>query len=106
MKIGLIAAAAVALSSCRSCDPGLPPGRRPAVDLKADDMVHGKANAPVTIIEYASMTCPHCARLRKDVIPQLTKDYIDTGKVETRVPRVPAGRRGADGVCRRPLFQR
>ena len=36
----------------------------------------------MTIIEYASMTCPHCAAFNKDVIPQLTKEYIDTGKVK------------------------
>jgi protein-disulfide isomerase len=53
-----------------------------AVDIKPTDMVHGSANAPVTIVEYASMTCSHCAAFQKDVVPQLTKDYIDTGKVK------------------------
>src|SRR5512139_2657733 len=81
MKIGFIAAAAVALLVA-GCDQGLPTGGGQAVELKADDMVHGQANAPVTIVEYASMTCPHCAAFNKDVIPQLTKDYIDTGKAK------------------------
>ena len=53
-----------------------------SVELKPTDMVHGKANAPVTMVEYASMTCPHCAAFQKDVIPKLNKDYVETGKVK------------------------
>jgi protein-disulfide isomerase len=45
------------------------------------DMVLGSKDAPVTIIEYASMTCPHCATFTKDVFPRLKSEYIDTGKV-------------------------
>src|SRR6202008_1998594 len=41
----------------------------------------GQAAAPVTIIEYASATCPHCAHFQKDTFPALKRDYIDTGKV-------------------------
>jgi protein-disulfide isomerase len=41
----------------------------------------GPDNAPVTIIEYASMTCPHCANFHKTVLPELKKRYIDNGKV-------------------------
>ena len=52
------------------------------VEIKPTDMVHGSANAPVTIVEYASMTCPHCAQFQKDIIPKLNKDYVDTGKVK------------------------
>jgi protein-disulfide isomerase len=57
-------------------------GGAQATEVKPTDMVHGSPSAPVTIIEYASMTCPHCAAFQKDVIPLLTKDYIDTGKVK------------------------
>jgi protein-disulfide isomerase len=53
-----------------------------SVEVRPTDMVHGKPDAKVTIIEYASMTCPHCAAFQKQVIPLLTKDYIDTGKVK------------------------
>src|SRR5215510_15635080 len=45
------------------------------------DQVLGAENAPVTIIEYASMTCPHCSHFHKTVYPELKKKYIDTGKV-------------------------
>ncbi len=41
----------------------------------------GQASAPVTIIEYASMTCPHCAHFHETTYPELKKRYIDTGKV-------------------------
>lgn len=45
------------------------------------EMSLGKADAPVTIVEYASMTCPHCANFHKTTFPELKKRYIDTGKV-------------------------
>jgi protein-disulfide isomerase len=45
------------------------------------DMSLGKADAPVTIVEYASMTCPHCAHFAETTFPELKKRYIDTGKV-------------------------
>jgi len=45
------------------------------------DEVQGAADAPVTIVEYASMTCPHCSHFHKTVYPELKKKYIDTGKV-------------------------
>src|SRR5215211_4672200 len=41
----------------------------------------GKDDAPVTIVEYASMTCPHCAHFHETTYPELKKRYIDTGKV-------------------------
>lgn len=46
------------------------------------DMVLGNADAPVTMVEYASYTCPHCAHFHADVFKDLKKDYIDTGKVK------------------------
>lgn len=41
----------------------------------------GEEDAPVTIVEYASMTCPHCRDFHETTFPELKKDYIDTGKV-------------------------
>jgi protein-disulfide isomerase len=45
------------------------------------DMALGPADAAVTIIEYASMTCPHCAAFTENVFPRIKSEYIDTGKV-------------------------
>jgi protein-disulfide isomerase len=45
------------------------------------DMAQGDEKAPITIIEYASMTCPHCAAFHATTYPELKKRYIDTGKV-------------------------
>ena len=45
------------------------------------DEAIGAANAPVTIVEYASMTCPHCAHFHQTTYPELKKKYVDTGKV-------------------------
>ena len=53
---------------------------QPAPVDAATDMVIGDAGAPITIIEYASMTCPHCARFHVDTLSALARDYLDTGK--------------------------
>ena len=45
------------------------------------DMALGPANATVTITEYASMTCPHCAAFTEKVFPKIKSEYIDSGKV-------------------------
>jgi protein-disulfide isomerase len=45
------------------------------------DMALGPANAPVTITEYASMTCPHCAAFTEKVFPKIKSEYIDTNKI-------------------------
>src|SRR6195256_5608923 len=45
------------------------------------DMALGPANASVTITEYASMTCSHCAAFNETVFPKIKSEYIDSGKV-------------------------
>jgi protein-disulfide isomerase len=45
-----------------------------------EDISLGKADAPNTIVEYASMTCPHCAQFHKTVLPELQTKYFDTGQ--------------------------
>lgn len=45
------------------------------------EMALGPADAKVTVVEYASASCPHCAAFYKDTFPALKKDYIDTGKI-------------------------
>ena len=48
----------------------------------------GAADAPVSVIEYASLTCPHCARFHTEIYPRLEEDYIDTGKVRFEMREV------------------
>lgn len=48
----------------------------------ASDMTIGQANAPAKLIEYASITCPHCAEFHAAVWDQLKTNYIDTGKLQ------------------------
>ena len=52
-----------------------------AKPVSLPDMALGPANASVTITEYASMTCPHCAAFNENVFPKIKSEYIDTGKV-------------------------
>ena len=51
-----------------------------AKPVSLPDMALGPANATVTITEYASMTCPHCAAFNETVFPKIKSEYIDTGK--------------------------
>jgi protein-disulfide isomerase len=52
-----------------------------AKPVSLPDMAVGSANAPVTIVEYASMSCPHCAAFHENVFPMLQSKYVDAGKV-------------------------
>jgi protein-disulfide isomerase len=79
-----IAAAALVLSGAI---PGAGLPRALAADPAAaaqiigpDEIVYGKADAPVTIIEYASLTCPHCAAFHTDIMPGVKQRLLDTGK--------------------------
>ena len=84
------AAATAAPAPSKFSEPNMKPnkesGGRTTSKLVLDaplrtDFVMGKANAPITMIEYASMSCPHCAHFSSTVMPTLQKDYIDTGKM-------------------------
>lgn len=66
---------------------GALPGISPAMAQDADvtptaDIIMGDPDAPVTVIEYASYTCPHCADFHVNTGMQLKADYVDTGKVK------------------------
>ena len=52
------------------------------LNITEDDFFIGKIDAPITIIEYASMSCSHCASFHNNTLPDLKKEYIDTGKVK------------------------
>tara|TARA_Y100001970_G_scaffold283507_1_gene398778 strand:- start:3567 stop:4184 length:618 start_codon:yes stop_codon:yes gene_type:complete len=53
-----------------------------ALEITEDDFTIGNKDAPVTIIEYASMSCSHCANFHTNTLPDLKSEYIDTGKVQ------------------------
>jgi len=84
----VLAAAASALSLCGVATASAAEGdmidiaklMAPAGGLV--DHVQGSDSAPVTMIEYASPTCPHCAAFANTVLPEFTKQYVDTGKVK------------------------
>ena len=50
--------------------------------LAPDEKIMGDKDAPVTIIEYSSMTCPHCAAFHAETLPAIKKKYLDTGKAK------------------------
>lgn len=62
--------------------PPTPEARAAALKIGENDVVIGKAEAPVTIIEYASLSCPHCAAFHATTLPQLQSKYIDSGKAK------------------------
>jgi protein-disulfide isomerase len=70
--LGACGLAAVAVAGC---------GRGGDVVLASDENILGDPNAPVTIIEYASVTCPNCKAFHDTVFPELKARYIDTGQV-------------------------
>ncbi len=52
-----------------------------ALEIGEEELVIGDKDAPITIIEYASMSCSHCASFHNNTLPDIKKEYIDTGKV-------------------------
>jgi protein-disulfide isomerase len=70
-RVTLVAALAASLAACG------PKGAK----VTAEDMTLGNPNAKVTVVEYASVACPHCAKWNEEVFPAFKAKYIDTGKV-------------------------
>ena len=58
------------------------PARAEAPSVTPKDRVLGQADAPITIIEYASLTCPHCAAFDRETLPKIKQNWIDTGKAK------------------------
>jgi len=89
---GVVAVAAIAAGvwfGTRPSSPGPVPtavaqtsDKAKLLQAQPDDHVLGDPKAPVTLIEYASFTCPHCAHFSVAVLPELKKKWVDTGKVK------------------------
>lgn len=62
------------------------------------EMEMGDANAPVTIVEYLSLTCSHCANFHNDTFKEIKSNYIDTGKVRFIMREFPFDPRAAAGI--------
>ena len=103
---GLLALSGSALAGCRAVGPGdggasgqLADGGPSIDELMKEgplgDKALGRADAPVTIVKYASLTCPFCRQFQAATYPRLKRDYIDTGKVRYIVREFPIGRSAA-----------
>lgn len=62
--------------------PPVPTTPAGVLAVSPDDRILGKTDAPITIIEYASLTCPHCRDFDTETLPQLKAKWIDTGKAK------------------------
>jgi len=71
----------VACGSATGDDPKEAARSASAITSKTG-MVLGAPDAPVTLIEYASVTCGHCAQFHNEVLPAIKRDYVDTGKLK------------------------
>jgi protein-disulfide isomerase len=106
MSLLAVSAGGALLAACseeQAAQPGTPPAANPpatppaagvqppasqgSVDMadlmepgSLPEMIIGNADAPVTIVEYASMTCPHCATFHANTLPVIKERYVDTGK--------------------------
>jgi protein-disulfide isomerase len=70
--------AALAVAIALAAGPGLAAAPAPAMP---DAMSLGNPKAKIEVVEYASLTCPHCAHFNEEVFPEFKKKYVDTGKV-------------------------
>lgn len=66
-------------------------GETATLEDALSEKVMGAPNAPVTIIEYASLSCSHCRDFHQDTLPKIKKEYIDTGKVKLIYRDFPLG---------------
>ncbi len=100
-RISIALALAAALAGCGGVAGGDSAAADKALEASAQaevmavgplgERAMGNASAPVTVIEYVSLTCPHCANFQKTIFPRVKKEFIDTGKVRFIVREFPIG---------------
>jgi len=73
--------AILALLGASAATTAMPAFAQSTESGELQEMSIGAEDAPITMIEYASFTCPHCANFHLDVLPSIKENYIDTGKV-------------------------
>jgi len=82
-RVAIAAITSLVLSACGAAGSGnSQSGNSGGDELALTDIALGEADAPITMVEYASWTCPACLQFHTDVIPMLKTDYIETGKVK------------------------
>jgi protein-disulfide isomerase len=79
---GLVSLLGVSLGTVSAAPPQPTTDPRALLQITKDDRILGKPDAPITIVEYASLTCPHCAHFQAEVLPEIKKQWIDTGKAK------------------------
>jgi len=80
--LGILGFISVGAGSATTPSHQLVAEAQPALQISQDDRVLGNPDAPITIVEYASLGCPHCAHFTNDVLPEIKKAWIDTGKAK------------------------
>lgn len=73
--------------------------------IKDSDIILGNPDAKVVVIEYSSLTCPHCAYYHQEVFPELKKKYIDTGKIAYVVREFISNKQDLDGAILARCFE-
>lgn len=80
-QLSLTRRAALAMMGATAAYSAMPAFAQSDETVVLQEMTIGAEDAPITMIEYASFTCPHCKNFHSDVLPLITENYIDTGKV-------------------------
>jgi len=79
---GLVSLLGVSSGTVSAAPPQPTTDPRALLQISNDDRILGQPDAPITIVEYASLTCPHCAHFQAEVLPEIKKQWIDTGKAK------------------------
>jgi protein-disulfide isomerase len=81
LAVLLLAGTGPVLAQTTAAEPPKSSGKVADLKLTANEYTLGPADAKIVIVEYASLTCPHCAQFHTQVLPGLKKEFVETGKV-------------------------